>query len=116
MVTINLEDLQFYSFHGLHEEERILGNKFVVKVALSVETGNKIIAIDQTIDYELLYMIIKTRMQQPTPLLETLAGDLTDTIIAFDKRIKNVSVTIQKKYLPIAGTEGSVSVSCSKES
>ena len=116
MITICLDNLQFHSFHGLHEEERILGNKFVVNVALSIEAGNQINAIDQTIDYELLYMIIKTRMEQPTPLLETLAGELADRIMASDQRIKNVSVTIQKKYLPIAGTEGSVSVSCSKES
>ena len=55
-------------------------------------------------------------MQIPTPLLETLAGDMADNILASDPRIKNVNVKIQKKYPPIPGIEGSVSVSCIKVS
>lgn len=116
MYTIRLEDLQFHSFHGIHEEERILGNKFVVTVSLSFDPGNTIHSLEQTIDYEKLFTLIKSSMQIPTPLLETLAGDMADNILASDRRIKNVNVKIQKKYPPIPGIEGSVSVSCIKVS
>ena len=116
MFTVSLEDLQFHSFHGLHPEERILGNRFVVNVAVGLKDEGLISTMKQTVDYEALYTIIKKRMQAPTPLLETLAGEIADSIMACDSRIQNVNVKIKKKYPPISGIEGSVCVSCSKVS
>ena len=80
MFTINLHNLQFFSFHGIHEEERILGNNYEVNVELSFDTEEQITALEQTINYASVYDIIKKRMSVPTALLETLAQDLAQEI------------------------------------
>ena len=115
MLTINLTNLIFYSYHGVHEEERILGNEFVLNVALSFEVAGHITELEQTINYASVYELIKLTMAIPTALLETLAQDLTQKIYAFDKRIKSISVSIEKKSPPLPNIQGSVGVTYIKE-
>ena len=110
MITIQLKDLQFFSFHGVHEEEKILGNSFVVNASVSFEESQRIKTLEQTVNYVAVYQIIKKRMELPTDLLETLAQELAELIHAFDGRINSVSVNIEKKNPPIANMEGSISV------
>jgi 7,8-dihydroneopterin aldolase/epimerase/oxygenase len=115
MFTINLHNLIFHSYHGIHEEERILGNEFEVNVSLSFITDEYITKLEQTINYAAIYEIIKQRMQTATPLLETLVQDLTEAIRAYDNRIKSVSVAVEKKNPPMPNMEGSVSVHYKKD-
>ena len=115
MFTINLHNLIFYSFHGVHEEERILGNSYEVNVALSFNTSVQITLLQQTIDYASVYEIIKQRMNIPEKLLETLAQDLAQKIVDFDSRITSITVSVEKKNPPIPNMEGSVSVNYKKD-
>lgn len=115
MFTINLHNLIFHSFHGIHEEEMIIGNTFEVNVNLSFIRNEQITTLEQTINYATVYQIIKQRMQIATPLLETLVQDLTEAIRAFDNRIQSISVSVEKKNPPISNMEGSVSVHYKKD-
>ena len=115
MFTINLHNLNFFSFHGLHEEEKILGNNFVVHVFLSMLTNENITSLEQTINYASVYSIIKQRMAVPTGLLETLAQDIAQEIHLFDERIISISITVEKKDPPIPNISGSVSVNYKKD-
>ena len=115
MITIHLNNLVFFAFHGVYDEERILGNDYEVNVALDIDTVERITMIEETVNYQALYKIIQQRMNIATLLLETVAQDLVDEIHRADKRIKNIIVTIQKKYPPLAAFEGSVGVTCKKE-
>ena len=110
MVTIKLNNLIFFSYHGVHEEEKILGNSYEVNVDLSFEAAGTIKTLEQTINYVSVYNIIKQRMTIPAALLETLAQDIADRIHASDKRIKSIRVCVDKKNPPIANMEGSVGV------
>ena len=38
MATIALEGMRFYAYHGYYEEERILGNEFILDVYVNTET------------------------------------------------------------------------------
>ena len=115
MFTINLHNLLFHSFHGVHEEERILGTTFEVNVTLSFIADEYITELEQTINYASVYKIIKHRMQISTPLLETLVRDLANEIKLFDNRIKSISVSVEKKNPPIPNMEGSISVNYKKD-
>jgi dihydroneopterin aldolase len=115
MFTINLHNLVFHSFHGIHEEERILGNTFIVNVSLDFMAVAPVTTLEQTVNYAAVYEIIRHSMQTATPLLETLVQDLTEKIYAHDKRIKSISVTVEKKNPPIPAFEGSVSVNFKKD-
>lgn len=115
MFTINLNNLQFHSFHGIHEAERILGNAFEVNVALDIDGDEYVTELWQTVNYVSVYSIVEQRMKIPTALLETLAQDLVQLIYAADERIRSITVNIQKKYPPITAMQGSVGVTYKKE-
>jgi dihydroneopterin aldolase len=110
MFTINLHNLIFHSFHGVYDEERILGNTFEVNVSVEFNPDKPITSLEHTINYATIYEIIKQRMLMATALLETLAQELTQEIYNFDTRIKTISVSVEKKNPPISNMEGSVSV------
>lgn len=110
MFTINLHNLIFHAFHGVYEEEGILGNTFEVNVTIEFDPQEPVTSLEHTINYAAVYEIIKQRMLIPTPLLETLAQELTQKIYGHDNRIKTISVSVEKKNPPITNMEGSVSV------
>ena len=110
MFTINLHNLTFHAYHGVYEEERILGNDFEVNVSVTFDADEPVTSLQHTINYVSIYNIVKQRMDVPLPLLETLAQELTQEIYDFDNRIKTISVSVEKKNPPISNMEGSVSV------
>jgi 7,8-dihydroneopterin aldolase/epimerase/oxygenase len=115
MFTIYLNNLKFFSFHGVHEQERILGGEFNVDVAVTFKEAKRITKLHNSIDYVKVYAVIKQQMATPVALLETLAQDLAQNIYASDKRITSISVGIKKINPPIAAFEGSVGVSYKKD-
>ncbi len=115
MFTINLHNLIFFAHHGIHEEEQLLGNTFVVNVSLAFSGHKHITTLEQTVNYVSVYQLVKQRMMQPTHLLETIAQDIAEHIYQHDKRIISISVAIEKKNPPIKGFEGSIGVKYTKD-
>ena len=115
MLSIHLHHLKFHAYHGIHEEEKILGNNFEINVDVQVKESGRIESIHQTVNYVTVYHEIKKRMQQPTHLLETVAQDMVELIHAIDDRIRFIKIDIKKLHPPIAGFEGAVGVSYSKQ-
>ena len=114
MFTINLNDLQFFSHHGIHEEERILGNDYEVNLAITIAAKGKITSLEQTVDYAAVFEMVKTRMSIPTALLETVAQDLAQQLYEQFKNITVVNISITKKNPPIENFQGSVGVCYNK--
>lgn len=107
--TIELRNLQFYSFHGLYEEEKKAGGEFVVDVLAKFPAEDHLLnSIEETVNYAALFSIIKEEMDQPRELLETIAQSIAEKIYSKYNVIKEVEVRIEKKKAPIAGLNGSV--------
>jgi dihydroneopterin aldolase len=115
MLTIQLHNLIFHSFHGMFKEERNLGNDFEVNLEVSFDVQGKITRLHQSVDYVSLHAIIKEVMDKPTLLLETVVQVLAERIHLFDEKIKLVTISIKKLNPPIGNFQGTVSVSYSKE-
>lgn len=115
MHIIHLHQLNFFAFHGVFEEERKLGNNFVLNIDVYFTNTAPIINLHQTINYVTIYEAVKQRMLIPTPLLETLAEELATIIVRLDKRITKVNINIQKINAPIENFSGIVGVSYQKE-
>lgn len=112
MLTIHLNKLSFHAYHGLFEEEQILGSDFEVNICIVQKlVSNKINHISQTIDYSKVYALVRERMQQPTPLLETIAQDVCTKILADFELADKVQFSIKKINPPITQFEGSVGIS-----
>ncbi len=112
MLIIHLHNLIFHAYHGLYQQERILGNEFVLNIDIEhLPITEAINNINQTINYVLVYNLVKQRMASPTHLLETIAQDLCKNILINFALAQKVSVSITKKNPPVANFHGNVGVS-----
>jgi dihydroneopterin aldolase len=109
--TIELRDLEFYSFHGLYEEEKKAGGEFFVDLwAKFPDEGDIVKSIDETANYASLFAIIKEEMDKPRKLLETLAQSICEKIHARYSFLHGIEIKIEKKKAPITGITGTAAV------
>jgi 7,8-dihydroneopterin aldolase/epimerase/oxygenase len=116
MGLIQIENMEFYSFHGHFKEERIVGNKFIVD--LTVETDMTLPSqsdnLKDAVNYQRLYEIIKLQMDEKSHLLEHIAGRILDAIYGEIQGIKKATVKVSKMNPPMGGKIGSVSIVLSR--
>ncbi len=115
MITIHLKNCSFYAYHGMYAEESVTGGTFMVDASVDFEPLKRISKLEETINYIEVYGIIKKHMQQPYPLLETLAMDIADAIYEADKKVKKINITIYKMNPPLVNFIGNLGISFSKE-
>jgi dihydroneopterin aldolase len=116
MGLIQIENMEFYSFHGHFKEERIVGNRFLVD--LTIETDMKVPAesdnLKDAVNYQRIYEIVKLQMERKSHLLEHIAGRILDAIYTEIEGIKKATVKVSKINPPMGGKIGSVSVIMSR--
>ena len=111
MIQIHLEQLQFYADHGLFQEEKLLGNEYLVDIHLDYQPNKKFInAIDETIDYSKVYELISQRMKLPTDLLETIATEFCHQMMEKYETLQSIHFSIKKMHPPINQLIGHVGV------
>lgn len=116
MITVRLQNLLFNAFHGIHEEERILGNEYVVNASVEFHERDQVIEhINETVNYAVIYNIIKKRMIIPTPLLETIVMETGNEIHRQFPDLKSIFISIKKVHPPIEGMQGAAEVCWHKE-
>jgi 7,8-dihydroneopterin aldolase/epimerase/oxygenase len=112
MLFIHLHNLRFYAFHGVHDEEKILGGDYEVNVSVGFKPSAGVVHdLDETLDYTAIYEVVKQRMANPTPLLETIAMEISAAIQEKYPSVAKISISVKKLYPPINNFEGSVGVS-----
>lgn len=110
MLKIELSNLLFHGFHGVYEAESKTGNDFEVNLIVYFEPRYLPIRhMDETIDYTKLYEIVKTFMDRPTELLETIATEIAQEIFSIYNKVEEVNVRIKKLNPPIPFFNGHVS-------
>lgn len=114
MFTIHLKNMIFHAYHGVHDEESIIGNNFEVSVSVSFNAPETVSDLNDTINYVSIYEIIKQHFLKPEKLLETLAQNITQEIHKIDNRITSINITIDKLNAPISNFIGTVGVTYSK--
>jgi dihydroneopterin aldolase len=102
--TIGLEGMEFFAFHGFYEEEQKIGTKYIVDVYITIYTNTTTEDnIEKTINYEMIYEIVKNEMSNRVKLIEHLGekiiAQLKERIVVKNK----IKITIKKLHPPIAG-------------
>ena len=103
---IFLERIQLYGFHGVHPEERALGQRFTVdvRVACDLTEAARRDELEATISYSAIYRIVKAIVEGPRRLLlESLAGAIVDAILAEFPAATAAEVTVRKPGAPVQG-------------
>ena len=103
---ILLEGLEFYGYHGVKVEEKSLGQRFLVDLALRLDLGPAGRADDLTltVDYGEVYRLVRERIEGPSrDTLEALAEDVAAALLDRYARVEAASVRVRKPAAPIAG-------------
>ncbi len=116
MITVQLHDLRFNSFHGIYDEEKILGNDYVIDASVVFHEEQHVInSINDTINYTDIYNIIRERMSVPTPLLETVVMEIGNEIHNEFPQIRSINISIKKMNPPIEGIQGTAAVNWQRQ-
>jgi 7,8-dihydroneopterin aldolase/epimerase/oxygenase len=116
VITIELKRLRFFAYHGLYAEERKTGNEFEINLSVSYQPSSGTVTdISDTVDYAVLYEMLKKEMQDPRHLLETFLMEVAEIIHASFPQIKKIEISIAKLHVPITKFTGTAGVRFVKE-
>ena len=116
---ILLRGLTFFGYHGATPEERRLGQRFVVDVALSLDLRPAGLTDDltRTINYSDVYRMVRDVVEgPPCNLIEAVAERIAETLLQRTSATA-VQVRVTKPWAPIKGiVAGEVAVEISRTS
>ena len=100
---LRLDNMEFYAYHGVLDEERKIGALYVVSLALeldvsaAMETDN----LEHTIDYSRVYGLVKEQMKIPSKLIEHAAGRIAKVLLECFDMLLRVEICLTKIRPPI---------------
>ncbi|MBR6446710.1 MAG: dihydroneopterin aldolase [Prevotella sp.] len=100
---MTLRNLRFHAYHGVLEQERIVGNDYEVSVRMSYDMRRAIATDDvaNALNYAEAYEIIKRVMMQPSRLIERVAWRIAKTLLDEFPMARNAEVTLVKLNPPM---------------
>lgn len=112
MGVVELEDMEFYAFHGCYREEQTVGNKFIVSLSMTTDCSRAAATdnVDHSANYLTAYQVVKEQMQQKSHLLENVASRILDALPSKLPMIVSAKVKISKINPPLGGKVGRASV------
>ena len=118
MDKIYLNNLQFYAFHGLNAEEKVLGQRFNVDVVLHTHAKKAGYSdkMEDSIHYGHAYKAVKAVVEgENFNLIEALAEHIAIALFARFDGLQACQVKVIKPDPPIVGHYDSVAVEIYRE-
>lgn len=110
---IILNDLGFYGYHGLFEEEARLGQRFFIDLQCGVDLyapGNTD-EIGHTVSYADIYDVVKAAFEgKRAKLVEALAQNIATALFDAFGEIGWIIIRIRKPEAPIAMVRGEAAI------
>ncbi len=106
MAIIGLEGIRLRGPHGYYPEEQLLGTTFIIDLSVSTAVVNagQQDDLQQTVNYETLYRLLKIEMKEPTQLIETLALRILHRIKEQFPAIEGAEIRLRKCNPPMGGS------------
>ena len=108
--SICLKQLQFYAYHGVLEQEKIVGGEYTIDLTLDITAPQKAFLEDNladTINYADVYELVKAEMKIPVDLLERLAYKIAERLFETFEQIESIKIEVCKINPPLgADTKG----------
>jgi dihydroneopterin aldolase len=114
-MKIFLKDIILYGYHGIHELERKVGTEFCLNINMDIDLQEFNIALEDTIDYSVVFSLLKEEFSIPTPLLENLAIRISERIKSVYPLMNKIQINIVKRNAPIEGFQGDVGIEFEKK-
>ena len=101
---ILIKDLEIFCHHGLHHEEKVLGQKFIVNITLYVSTRRAGVsdAMNDSVSYGDVCRLVKKEMtRQKVNLLECVAERLARVLLMEFETVNRVIIEVKKPWAPV---------------
>jgi len=102
---ILLEGMKFYAYHGVLEQERIIGNHYTIdlEICLDLSKASQTDNLNDTVSYADIYAIVRDEMAIPSQLLEHVAGRIKRRIESSFPSIGGITIKLSKHNPPVGG-------------
>ena len=109
---IYLKNVRFHAYHGVLQQERIVGNDYVVNLVVDYDftSAMETDELSATINYAELYEIIKEEMAIPSKLLEHVVGRIGKRVFSEYSAIRQIQLAITKENPPFGADCGGAGV------
>lgn len=104
MDKIYIEELEFIGFHGVFQEEKKLGQKFIVSLEMEVDTreAGKSGDLTKSVHYGMVAKDIeKIFLEESMDLLEECAEKIARFILKNYELVRGVKVVVKKPWAPL---------------
>ena len=110
--TIEIEEMEFYAFHGCYDTEKRVGNHFRVSLWLDadLDAPARSNRIADTVNYLEVYETVAAEMAVVSDILEHVAARILDAVCARFPQIEKATVKVSKLAPPLGGPVGKTSV------
>ena len=117
MGIIEIEGMEFYAYHGHYEEERVVGNRFLLDLRIEAYCDKAADSdqIKDALNYQTAYKIIKAQMVEKSHLLENIAKRILDALFNNMQGINKATIKVRKMNPPMGGQIKCVSLTMSRE-
>lgn len=101
---VAIKGAEFYAYHGFYEEERLMGNTFLLDAEVTLKSFDTTEDnIYDTVNYEEMYKICQEEMTTPQKLLETVVYRIISRFKEELTHIVSASVRLEKLNPPVGG-------------
>ena len=100
---IYLRNVRFHAFHGVLQQEGIVGNDYLVNLVLDYDFSSalKTDDIQGTLNYAEVYQKVREEMAVPSKLLEHVAGRIAHRLFSDFPEIQKLQLSITKVNPPM---------------
>ena len=104
--------MEFRAYHGCYDLEQIVGNRFVVELAITTDLGTVADedAVEKAVNYLTVYEIVRDVMKIKCRTIERVAQNIIHTVKEQFPQIVEVECSVAKLAPPLGGKIGRVSV------
>lgn len=118
MDHIRLKDIIVYGHYGVSPQEREIGQRLLMDLdlELDLQAASRSDDLADTVSYEEVYTRVRDRAEGTRCLLlEHLAGEVADELLAEHAAVRRLTVSIRKMNLPFPTTCREVEVVLTRE-
>lgn len=114
---ILFENLKIYAYHGVLEEERIIGTYYLINAEIHTDLWKASQSDDlkDTINYAEINEIFHEEMKVPSHLLEHVVARMMNAIEKRFRKISYIKIKLTKTNPPMKGQMDGVSVEMEKD-
>lgn len=104
---ITLNEMHFFAYHGVSPQETLVGNEFTVNLRLHADIRRAMSTdcVTDTVNYADIYNSITAEMEQPSRLLEHVAGRIIKRLFNDFPLIESIELKLEKRNPPMMGAD-----------